>query len=183
MKPPKAIITRPTGNTLLDKFQRDVVDVIKTIDTTPTSDLWTYLKITSKFTTTNTSATRVTGLLFTPESNKIYEIRGFFSLRTATATEGAQLGLVWPAGYTNGCARLTVGDSASTVVISQGSAGTTLLVSTTGLPDTTGSWPAEISASLVVGSSPSGVFQITLQSEAGAPVSVEPGSFIKYKVI
>ena len=54
----------------------------------------------------------------------------------------------------------------------------------TGVPNTTQSWPGFISGEVQMGGSPSGAVQVTLASEtAGTNVTMKAGSFLRYREI
>jgi hypothetical protein len=54
----------------------------------------------------------------------------------------------------------------------------------TGVPNTTQSWPGFISGEVETNGSPSGAVQVTLASEtAGTNVTMKAGSFLRYREI
>lgn len=149
------------------------------------SDPWTYLKLTSDFTTTSATAADVTGLAFTPAANTNYIIESQLLMRTATATVGARPGCAWPsAGVTDGVAEIRASSSATAQVLAHGNSAAAVLNANTGLATTTGSFSAVIAATLVMGASPSGTFKLQLASEtAGTTVTLKAGSWMRYRSI
>lgn len=148
------------------------------------ADRWTYVRLTSDFTTTSATAVDVTGLAFTPEANKTYEVRAQFLVRTATTTVGPRPGCAWPTGLTDGVASVYVTSSASAQVMTRGNSSAAVLAPVGGLPTTTQSYPGQLDATLVVGASPSGTFKIQLASEtAGTTVTMKAGSWLAYREI
>lgn len=147
------------------------------------SDGWTVVKLASPFVTSAGTSQAVTGLSFTPAANKSYAVYGGLLVRAATATVGPRPGINWPTGLTRQGACVEVPNSATAAAArwwgpttaAQNAAGT-------GLPDTTNDYYARLEALLVVGSSPSGLFQVTLASEtAGTNVTIQAGSYLLYR--
>lgn len=148
------------------------------------SDPWTYVRLTSDFTTSSNTAVAVTGINFAPSANNRYEIYGMFMLRTATATVGPRPGVSWPTGLSDGAARFFTPSSATANLNTNGNIAATMIVAVGGLPSTTGSWLGTFEALIVCGASPSGNVQLNLASEtAGTVVTMKAGSFIKYRLI
>lgn len=148
------------------------------------ADSWSYLKLTSDFTTSSATAVDVTGLAFTPAANVQYEFEAILLLRTATATVGPRTGVAWPTGLTDGVADLFVPTSGTAQVLVFGNNNASLLAAVGGLPNTTQSYPSRIAGTFIAGASPSGTFRIQMASEtAGTNVIVKAGSFLKYRVI
>lgn len=147
------------------------------------SDPWTYVVLSSDFTTTSASNTNVTGLAFTPSANKNYEMQGCYIVRTATATVGTRPGLSWPTGLNEGVAQTTVPNSTTASALMNHSSVTgTANAASTGLPVAARSYLAYMWGVVVTGGSPSGNVQVTVASEtAGTTVTVRAGSFIKYR--
>lgn len=143
---------------------------------------WSYLRLTSDFTTSSATAVSVTGLEFTPAANKRYEFEATLMLRTATATVGPRPGLAWATGLTDGVARIDTPSSGTAATLVLGNIAATLLAAVGGLPNTTGSYPAWVSGIVQAGASPSGTIKIQLASETAATnVTIKAGSFMKYR--
>lgn len=148
------------------------------------SDAWTYLRLASDFVTSSATSVVVTGLGFTPAANKRYEFEAKLRLRTATATVGPRPGLNWPTGTTDGGVGIWAPITATTEAIARQPAGVAARADSTGVPNTTQSWPGFISGEVEVGASPSGLVQVTLASEtAGTNVTMKAGSFIRYREV
>lgn len=146
-------------------------------------DPWTYLKLASDFTTSSATAVDVTGMGFAPAANTNYVIEAQLLMRTATATVGARPGVGWPTGgVTDGVADIAASSSATAQVVATGNSAAAVLNANTGLATTTGSWPASIRATLVMGASPAGTLRVQLASEtAGTNVTLKLGSWMKYR--
>jgi len=148
------------------------------------SDPWTYVKLSSDFTTNSATAVDITGLNFTPAANTQYEFEALLLLRTATATVGPRPGLAWPTGGTDGVADIYMPTSASAQVLVFGNINAALLAAVGGLPNTTQSWPSRISGTFIAGASPSGTVKMQMASEtAGTTVTVKAGSYLRYRTI
>lgn len=148
------------------------------------SDPWTYVKLGSDFVTGNTTNDNVTGFNFTPAANKTYVIEGQFFLRTATATVGARPGVSFPTGLTDSVCYVMAPNSATSFAHQNFANTTTANAASTGLTNTTNSQQGQILATLIVGASPSGNFQITLASETAATnVTMKAGSWFRYREI
>ena len=148
------------------------------------SDPWTYIKLSSDFTTTSATAVDITGLAWTPSANTQYEFEALLLLRTATATVGPRPGLAWPTGGTDGVADIYMPTSASAQVLVFGNINAALLAAVGGLPNTTQSWPSRISGTFIAGASPSGTVKMQMASEtAGTTVTVKAGSYLRYRTI
>jgi hypothetical protein len=148
------------------------------------SDPWTYVRLTSDFSTTSASAVDITGLAFTPTVSTRYEVEAVLLVRTATATVGPRPGIAWPSGTVDGVADVRVASSAVAEVQAKGNVNAALLAPVGGLPNTTQSWPAFLQAGFGVNGSVSGSFRAQIASEtAGTTVTVKAGSFLKYRTI
>ena len=148
------------------------------------TDPWTYIKLGSDFVTSSSTAVPITGLAFTPAANTTYEVEAVLFTRTATTTVGPRPGIAWPTGLTDGVATIAQTSSATAKVFANGNIAAALLSPVGGLPNTTQSYPAILSAVFVVGASPSGTFRIQLASETAATnVTVKAGSYLKYRSI
>jgi hypothetical protein len=155
------------------------------------SDPWTYVKVTTEFSTTSNTAVDVIRdgaaavLGFTPAANTDYEFEALLYTRTpTTATVGVRPGLAWPTGLTNGVAELENPTSATAVSRVLGNINAALLAAVGGLPNTTQSYPARIRGHVRAGASPSGLVRVQCASEsAGTAVRIEVGSFLRYRTI
>lgn len=146
------------------------------------SDPWTYVRLTSNFTTTSATAVDVTGMSLTPSANLRYEIEGMFLLRTATATVGPRPGIAWPTGMTDGVGLIDMPSSATARLLANGNVNAAMLSAVGGLPNTTQSWPAKIHATLIAGASPGSTFRVQLASEtAGTTVTMQAGSWFRWR--
>jgi hypothetical protein len=155
------------------------------------SDGWTYVRVTTEFSTTSATAVDVIRdgasavLGFTPAASTDYEFEALLYTRTpTTATVGVRPGLAWPTGMTNGVAELENPTSATAVSRVFGNVNAALLAAVGGLPNTTQSYPARIRGAVRAGASPSGLVRVQCASETAATaVRVEVGSFLKYRVV
>lgn len=150
------------------------------------ADPWTYLSVNggSDFSTTSGAAVDVTGLAFTPSANTKYEFECKLLLRTATTTVNPRVGLAWSTGLTDGVCLITEAQAATgTPLFASGNPNAALLIAVGGLPNTTQSWPATVTATIAAGASPSGTTRVQLASEtAGTSVTVKSvGSFCRYR--
>lgn len=146
---------------------------------------WTYVVLGSDFTTaapTNTFQD-VTGMSFTPASNKKYMIDMFFLVTTAASATGARPGIKWPtAGVTNNAGWVGVANSATSFVYHTWGGTTTNGPNTLSLANNTQSWPAYGSAVLIMGAGATGNFQIVLASEVlGSAVTIKTNSYFRYR--
>jgi hypothetical protein len=148
------------------------------------SDPWTYVKLSSDFTTTSATAVDITGLAFTPAANTQYEFEAHLLTRTATATVGPRPGVAWPTGGTDGVCSIYIPSAAGSEVQQHGNIAAAVLAPVGGLPTTTGSWGTKIQGAFIAGASPSGTVKLQLASEtAGTTVTARAGSFLKYRTI
>lgn len=154
------------------------------------ADAWTYVRVTSDFSTDSASAVDVIRdgaaalLEFTPAANTTYEFEGILLTRTATTTVGPRPGLAWPTGGTDGVATIRIASSDTTDVFKHGNISGSVIVPNGGLPNTTQSWPARIVGMFMAGATPSGTVKVQLASEtAGTSVTVKAGSFIRYRAV
>lgn len=146
------------------------------------SDPWTYIKLAADFVTSSATAVTVTGMEFAPLASRTYEVEAVLFTRTATATVGPRPGVAWPTGLTDGVASLSQTTSATANVFANGNIAAAVLAPVGGLPNTTQSFPAILSAVFVVGASPGGTFKVQMASEtAGTNVTVKAGSYLKYR--
>jgi len=123
------------------------------------------VRVTSDYTTTSTSAVNIPGCSFTPEANKTYVVEGMFFLRTTDITKGMQLGVSYPSGITDGVHRIVGTNSTTTSAELNSNYTVGGVAASTGLPDTSNSYPAILHCTFVTGPTPSGDFNVTLQVE------------------
>ena len=150
------------------------------------SDPWTYLAVNggADFSTTSATAVDVTGLALTPAANTRYELECLLALRTATAATNPRLGFAWSTGLTDGVTQIMVSQAATgTPLFASGNPGAALLTAVGGLPNTTQSWPARVTATFAAGATPGATTRVQLASEtAGTAVTVKSaGSFCRYR--
>ena len=121
---------------------------------------WTYIKITS-----DTTASGLTTVFsFTPAANSLYEVEGQLWLAIDNATKGPQPGVSWNSGNDGGVAFIETTESTTSTVVANLTNGTDGVAAATSFPDATNMYPAQIKASFKTGATPSGTFDITLQS-------------------
>jgi hypothetical protein len=147
------------------------------------SDPWTYVVLPADYTTTSSSPQDVTGFAFTPAANKGYLIEGQLLVGVASTSAMARPGANWPSGYTGGVARVDVCSTVSSVVTSHATAGNPLVVNTgTTMPTADVPWPSILWATLLMGASPSGDFQITFRtSNPSVTAKLYAGSWFRYR--
>jgi hypothetical protein len=121
---------------------------------------WTTIKLTSDTVLTSPG----TVFSFTPSANSLYEVEGQLWLTSASASKGPQPGVSWNSGNTGGVAFIETTESTTTTKIVNLTNGTDGAALATSFPDATNAYPAQIKASFKTGASPSGTFDITLQS-------------------
>jgi len=151
------------------------------------SDPWTYLAVNggSNFTTSSATVVDVTGLTLTVSANTRYEFECMLLLRTATATVNPRVGLAWSTGLTDGAAVIQELQAATgTPLFASGNPNAALLIAVGGLPNTTQSWPATITATIAAGAGPGGTTRVQLASETAATnVTIQAvGSFCRYRI-
>lgn len=145
---------------------------------------WTSAILSSDFTTNSATAVDVTGLSFTPSTNKQYMIRGVFYLQTATTTVGPRPGLTWPTNLVDGVAQFSTTSSATTALTTNGNNNAAMLVAVGGLPVANSSYPGFLDASIITDGTTTGNFQVQLATEtAGTNVKMKTGSFISWREI
>lgn len=155
-------------------------------------DGWTYVKVTSDFTTSLATFSDVlvaaagAALGFTPAANTDYEVEIALLIQTATATVGPRPGLTWGTGYQYGASRIAVPTAATTEAIQHATIGTvagTNQAPVGGLPTANVPFFAWIDAVFRSGTTPT-PFKVQLASETAATnVVVKAGSFIRYRTI
>lgn len=155
------------------------------------SDPWTYVKLASDHANSTTTPT-LSDLKFTPSANKQYEVWGILLLRSAASTTGVRAGLQFPSPgasppVSNGGGGLIEGPGSTT-----GSQnlqrvrpdGTNLALTSTAHPGGTDYYIGTVWATVITGSTSSGEFGVTLESEiAASEVRIGAGSFIRYREI
>ena len=148
------------------------------------SDSWTYLRLTSDFTTTSATAVNITGLAFTPAANQRYEFEAILLLRTAAATVNPRTGLAWATGLTDGVGLINQAQAATTQLMARGNINAAMLIAVGGLANNTQSWPCDVEGMAIAGATPSGDIRLQLATEtAGTVVTVKAGSFLKYRLV
>ena len=148
------------------------------------ADPWTVVKLAGDFPTSSATAVDVTGMAFAVQANSTYLVECYLFLRTATATVGPRPGVAWPTGLTDGVAFMQTTSAAGTIVMQNGNLNAAVLGPVGGLPNTTQSWPAQVSAQMIVGASPGGTWKLQLASEtAGTNVTLKAGSILMYRKV
>ena len=125
-----------------------------------TTPEWVDIKITSD----TVISSPATIFSFTPEANKLYEVEGQLWLTSASASKGPQPGISWNSGNDGGVAFIETTESTTTTVIANLTNGVDGSALATSFPDATNAYPAQIKASFKTGATPSGTFDVTLQS-------------------
>jgi len=121
---------------------------------------WTTIQITSDVALSSPG----TIFSFTPDASSLYEVEGQLWLTSASASKGPQPGVAWNSGNTGGVAFIETTESTTTTKIANLTNGTDGAALATSFPDATNAYPAQVKASFKTGASPSGTFDITLQS-------------------
>ena len=114
--------------------------------------------------TTVSSTSPITVFSFTPAANKTYEVEGQLWMTIDNAAKGPQPGVSWNSGNSGGVAFIETTESTTTTKLANLTNGTNGVAAATSFPDATNMYPAQIKASFKTGASPSGNFNITLQS-------------------
>jgi len=123
---------------------------------------WNYETIVSD--TPISASTATTIFSFTPVANTLYEVEGQLWLTIDNAAKGPQPGVAWNTGNSGGVAFIETTEGATTTVVANLTNGTDGVAAATSFPDATNMYPAQIKASFKTGATPSGTFDITLQS-------------------
>ena len=147
-------------------------------------ELWTYLKLSSDFSTTSSSGVTVTGIEFTPQPNVTYIVEGFCSVKSGSTSTGVGLGVAWPTGVSSGSATVEVFDSVSTKVVASEDFSATFYTTGTSVDVANKSRAASVAATFTTGSSPSGNFSLRLKKNGGTQeATVVAGSWLRYRTI
>lgn len=146
------------------------------------ADPWTYIKLSSDFSTSSATAVDVTGFSFTPAAGLDYEIDGVLYVSTTATAIGPRPGLAWPTGLTRGSAAAWVAASTTALAVGLNSSSGAVLAPIGGLPVINTAYPSFVRGAFRTGATPSGQLRVQLASEtAGTSVSVLAGSFIRYR--
>lgn len=144
-------------------------------------DEWTYLVLTSDFTTGSATPVDVTGLTFTPATDAQYIVEGMLACSTSSATVACKPIIAWPTNTTNGVHWFMMAATAGSSLPRYGNPTSNTGPAAADLPDTN-SWPCKVEALLVTGATTSGDFRMQVSSETAATnVSIKAGSYIRYK--
>lgn len=148
------------------------------------SDAWTYVKLSSNFTTT-TTANSSTGLSFgslAPNTHYLFE--GQFFLQSVATTTGARPGIIWPSGTVQETAWMLSPNNATAFASRFWGAPSTANASATGMAVINEGFFGRVEGQFVTGASPSGSLTISLASEiAGSEVRMMANSWIRYRTI
>lgn len=153
------------------------------VDTSSAPDTWTYVQLAADFSTVSTTAVAITGMDFPPDPNSTYVIEAMGLMRTSNTSCGSQIGIAWSGGLTDGVARISQNFSATAQDLDYGNITANFSSRNGGLPNTTASHVAELSATIVSGASPTGNTGLTLKSELGNSVTIKAGSWMRYRKI
>jgi len=128
-------------------------------------DGWTYLILSADVTASSTTPAVVPGLSFTPTASVKYRVEGQLLLETTVTDNGPCPGVSWPSGLSQGVIRLSVPESSTGEALLLGNESANSRAVPATFPMNT-CLPGEISATFLVGATPSGDFAITLSSAA-----------------
>lgn len=146
------------------------------------ADPWTYLKLSSDFTTSSGTAVNVPGMSFVPAANTNYIIEGQLLMRTSAAATGPRPGIAWPTGLTNAVAEIAASSSATAQIMTFGNSSASVTSTNGALANTTASWPSRLLATMIVAAGPSGNFSLLLATEIGGNnVTLKAGSWMRYR--
>lgn len=126
---------------------------------------WTYLKVTSDFTTSSTSPVDIPGLAFTPLASNTVVVEGMLLLSSSSTTLGVKPGVSWPAGLNYGAAKVTMTNGTNSDVQVNVTYNTAGSAPGTDVPTANDPYLAEVSATMKVSSTPAGQFKITVSTE------------------
>jgi hypothetical protein len=148
------------------------------------SDPWTYVVLTSDFSTTANTPSNITGLSVSPVANKVIVIEAHFLTRSFATTTGVRPGISWPTIDDGVVQSLNGNASTANVEANSNVTAGAFFNSSVATANTTASWPFWLWVTMVCGASPSGTLNFTLQSEiSGSNVTVKAGSWIRYRTI
>lgn len=161
-----------------------------TIANTSSGDPWTIRRLTTDFTTTNSTLTLVsdgTNLMrHRPAANTVTEYQAFLLIQTATATNNPRTGWEWATSLVDGAVQIFQTSSGSgTQVFESGNISAAVQIPAGGLPTGATTWPVRIWALAVAGSTaPGGFNQVSMAAEtAGTTMTVKAGSFLKWRTL
>jgi hypothetical protein len=146
-------------------------------------DDWTYVALEDGYTVNGTTWQPVTGLSFAPAVSSRYAIEGFIGVRCSNIAYGPIVGIRWPtAGITDAWA-IVDGSLSATGYRSyvHGQLTADAGPSITGLPDTTNSYPTRLQATLITTTGVTGAFQIIFSADQAGDVTMQAGSYIRYR--
>lgn len=153
-------------------------------------DPWTIRRLTTDFTTTNSTLTLVsdgTNLLrHRPAANTVTEYQAFLLIQTATATNNPRTGWEWATSLVDGAVQIFQTSSGSgTQVFESGNISAAVQIPAGGLPTGATTWPVRIWAlSVAGGTAPGGFNQVSMAAEtAGTTMTVKAGSFLKWRTL
>lgn len=145
---------------------------------------WTYVILGSDFSTSSGSAQNVTGLYFTPAANINYEVECVLMCKNDTAGKAFRPGCSGPT-CDQAVAWVMNSRTTSTMDTDVGN-----LSSGGAVDSTSGNNPgagtyylARIQGIIISGASPSGNFQVRLQTATTSTSTIRAGSFLRYRVI
>jgi hypothetical protein len=144
---------------------------------------WTYVKLTSAYTTTSTAPSS-SPLAFTPLPNSHYLVEGCFFLQSAVTTTGVRPGLSWPTGTTQEAAWMISPSSATAFSSRFWGAPGPASVAATAVAVANEGFLGKLDGQFVTEGSVSGDFAVTLTSETnGTEVRLMENSWIRYKTL
>jgi len=123
---------------------------------------WTYIKLASDFTISNTSPTPVTGMAFTPDPSSEYIVEGQLMLEGSSAGLGVCLGISWPSGLDRGVFRAVSSKTDADDWRLNNYYPTNANLAATSNPNANTPYPASLESTFLTGGSPSGNFALTL---------------------
>jgi hypothetical protein len=153
-------------------------------------DPWTIRRLTSDFTTTNSTLTLVsdgTNLMrHRPAANTVTEYQIFLMIQTATATNNPRTAWEWATSLVEGAVQIFQTSSGSGVqAYESGNISAAVQIPAGGLPTGATTWPVRIWAVTVAGgTAPGGFNQVSMAAEtAGTTMTVKAGSFMKWRTL
>lgn len=143
---------------------------------------WTIVRLNSDIATISSTGANVTGMGFTPDSNKNYEFEMILLLESNNSSSGFQFGLTWPTGLVEGAANFVISYSDFNTTYKNVTKNDTTF--TNGVSSSVSDIHLAIIGGLIVtGVSSSGAIQLTFRAEIdGATMTVKAGSLLKYRL-
>lgn len=158
------------------------ISITDNTDSVTIASEWTTVIATSDQTTSATSGTNITELLFAVSANKTYQFEADIIVSTNASTTGYGVGFTYPSGATGGCTIIQPYDNTAIGTIYQGFFSGVPNPTTSNVSASSSYAHATIRCTAYISSTSGNIqFQFHAENGSGGSATIKAGSIVKYR--